>query len=64
MKSIPEKDFYLADDGFWYYWPDNGHGAFSEAYLRRIADELSKRNCEWEKKVAGEMNKMRLRESV
>lgn len=57
MNNIPDKDFYIAEDGFWYYWPDDGHGAFSEACLRRIADELFKRNYEWEKKVMEEMIK-------
>ena len=41
------KDFAPLDDGYIYYWPSRG-GALSAHTLRIIADELDKRNKEWD----------------
>ena len=43
-------DFVTLDDGFVYYWP-SGNGSLAAYVLRWIADELDKRNKEWNKQI-------------
>lgn len=43
-------EFITLEDGYVHYWPKSG-GALAAAVLRVIADELDKRNAEWDKQV-------------
>jgi len=53
VKLIDErKEFVTGDDGFVVFWPTNGIcGAFTANNLRVIADELDRRNKEWESQL-------------
>lgn len=50
--SVAEEsgEFVTLEDGFVYYWP-KGVGAIPAYQLRQLADELDKRNAEWEKQI-------------
>jgi len=50
LDRIPEEDFITLEDGFVYYWP-SGSGGLSEGDLIVIADELRKRNAEWNTRI-------------
>lgn len=51
IKLIEEAgDFIIGDDGFVIFWPSD-RGAFTAHNLREIADELDKRNKEWEEQL-------------
>ena len=51
IKMIDERgEFVYLEDGFLYYAPE-GKGCISAHELRTIADELDKRNKEWEKQI-------------
>ncbi len=39
------------DCGYLHFWPSIFHGALSADALRVIADELDRRNAEWDKQV-------------
>lgn len=39
------------DDGYLHFWPSPNRGCFSADALRVIADELDRRNEEWDKQV-------------
>lgn len=43
-------DFVTFDDGYIYWWPDV-RGGLSAHDLRVVADELDRRNAEWDKEV-------------
>ena len=46
------KEFVTLEDGYVYYWPEGSpHGAFPAVALRLLADELDRRNAEWDKQV-------------
>lgn len=45
-----EKDFVTFEDGYVYFWP-TGNGGFEAHQLREIADELDRRNADWDAKV-------------
>lgn len=49
------------DDGYQYYFP-SGHGALSSVDLRIIADELDRRNKDWEEQVERDLSSNRERE--
>mgnify|MGYP006298727631 CR=1 FL=1 len=45
-------EFVTAADGYVYYWPSGfAGGCFNAQMLRELADELDKRNEEWDKQV-------------
>lgn len=45
-------DFLMGEDGYWVWWPEEGILGFLESWaLRVIADELDKRNEDWDKKI-------------
>ena len=51
IKMIDKRgEFVYLEDGFLYYAPE-GKGCISAHELRTIADELDKRNKEWEKQI-------------
>jgi hypothetical protein len=42
-------EFVTLEDGFVYYWPSKEHyGALTATELRALADELDRRNAEWQ----------------
>jgi len=45
-----EKDIFPMDDGF-YYWGPCGGGGISSYELRIIAEELDRRNKDWEETI-------------
>ena len=53
-KLVGRNEIGPLEDGYQYYWP-NGGGAISASQLREIADELDRRNAEWDKQVKGEL---------
>lgn len=42
-----ENEFVTLEDGFVYYWPKLLDGCLAAHELRELADELDKRNKEW-----------------
>lgn len=51
IKSVSERgDFVAAEDGYIYFAPKGGH-MLAPHQLRWIADELDKRNRDWDQKV-------------
>jgi hypothetical protein len=48
-------DFTTLDDGYVYFWPTSSCGAFSANDLRILADELDRRNKEWDDTVQKEI---------
>jgi hypothetical protein len=45
-------DFVTAEDGFVYFWPTGSvHGCIASVQLRWLADELDRRNKQWEDQV-------------
>lgn len=55
MKSIikiadERNEFVYLEDGFLYYWPSHG-GAIPAYQLRQLADELDKRNKDWQEQM-------------
>lgn len=44
-------EFQALEDGFVYYWPSGG-GAISAHQLRLLADELDRRNADWERQLS------------
>jgi hypothetical protein len=53
IKQADERKEFAQDvDGFVYWWPSQETtGAFSGYILRAIADELDRRNAEWNKQI-------------
>lgn len=49
--SDANKEFYTDVDGFVYWWPQWTNGHLSSIHLRWIADELDRRNKEWESTI-------------
>ena len=47
-------EFQALEDGFVYYWPSSG-GAISARQLRLLADELDRRNADWERQINDEI---------
>lgn len=50
-KIDTREEFITLDDGFIYYMPEPGGGALNAWALRAIADELDKRNENWNLKI-------------
>lgn len=49
-------DFYVDDyDGYVYYLPNQVRGMYSAPDLRAIADELDRRNADWDDQVKKEL---------
>lgn len=47
-----EREEFVKDvDGYIYWWPDGGNGHLASVHLRILADELDRRNAEWDKQV-------------
>jgi hypothetical protein len=46
-----DPDIICGDDGFFVYWPTEHRGAYSPHHLRMIADELDRRNKDWEEEL-------------
>ncbi|EPR09803.1 hypothetical protein M527_06655 [Sphingobium indicum IP26] len=44
-----EGEFVAGDDGYMVYWPKGCHGAFNAWTLRLFADELDRRNADWDR---------------
>lgn len=44
-------DLLTSDDGYVIFWPTENHGAFTASDLRLIADEIDKRNKDWDETV-------------
>jgi hypothetical protein len=44
-------EFGPLEDGYIYYWPSPNMGALGPHTLRVIADELDRRNAEWDAEV-------------
>jgi len=57
-------EFQTLDDGFVYYWPSHRNGAFSADNLRKLADELDRRNALWEKGIEDYFTEERADEAV
>lgn len=53
IRISDELDEFITDvDGFVYWWPDGSeHGHLSACHLRILADELDRRNAEWQAKI-------------
>ena len=57
MRSIIEiaderKEFVTGDDGYVMYWPNKQFGGGLSAHnLRELADELDRRNADWDKEI-------------
>lgn len=49
--ELAEPDIVMSDDGYYYFWPTDPKGAYSEWHLRVIADELKARNEKWDKHI-------------
>ena len=49
--SDERKEFVTDVDGFVYFWPQGTKGHFASHHLRAIADELDRRNEEWNKNI-------------
>ncbi len=47
-KVDEHKDIVMGDDGYYVFWPIRNHGALLANDLRIIADELDKRNEDWD----------------
>lgn len=55
VQMAEERGELFADvDGFVYYWPKTG-GSLSAHHLRQLADELDRRNAEWEAQIARDL---------
>ena len=58
-------DVIVGDDGYYYFWPENRGGCWSEGHMIEIAAHLRKLNAEWDIQVqtdptiAGNMEKSR-----
>lgn len=50
-KVEKDGDLIRCEDGYWVFWPSRNHGAFQAYHLRIIAEELDKRNIEFEKEM-------------
>jgi hypothetical protein len=61
-KVDERKEFSYLEDGFLYYFP-SGNGALQSHELRIIADELDKRNKEWEEKVTKDLEELYSKEN-
>ena len=49
IKKVDEhKDIVMGDDGYYVFWPIRNNGALNANDLRIIADELDKRNEDWD----------------
>lgn len=52
IQMCDERDeFGPLEDGYVYYWPSAKQGAIAAEELRIIADELDRRNAEWDAQV-------------
>jgi hypothetical protein len=53
VEIVQDRNEFVTDvDGFVYYWPSRIHsGHLSAHHLRAIADELDKRNKDWEESI-------------
>lgn len=50
-------EFYQDVDGYIYYWPaDSPHGCMAAHHLREIADELDRKNADWDAHVKAYLN--------
>jgi len=50
--SDERKEFVMDVDGFIYWWPDGStRGHMASYHLRWIADEMDRRNADWQKQV-------------
>lgn len=45
-RATAMRDFITFEDGYVWYWP-SGVGGFNAGELRALADELDRRNAEW-----------------
>jgi hypothetical protein len=50
-KAIEDDQIDILEDGFEYWFPAIGLGAYSAHNLRELADELDRRNAAWEKQI-------------
>ncbi len=51
VRKADEAGEFVKDvDGFVYYWP-KGAGTIPAYQLRQLADELDRRNADWEKEI-------------
>ena len=49
IRKLDERnDIIMADDGYYVFWPVRNHGYITANTLRIIADELDKRNEDWD----------------
>jgi hypothetical protein len=48
-------EFGPLEDGYIYYWPSPNMGALASYQLRVIADELDRRNAEWDAQVQADL---------
>ena len=44
-------EFVTLEDGYVHFWPSGCYGAFGPFELRILADELDRRNKDWDKQV-------------
>jgi len=45
------KEFVTGEDGYVVYWPAKLGGAYSSWVMRLIADELDRRNADWDRQM-------------
>ena len=48
-----------SEDGYQYFWPQDNNSCIDAHTLRVIADELDRRNKEWDAKVNDELSRSR-----
>jgi len=53
IKVTDERKEFVTDvDGYVYFWPTDSCGHFAPHHLRWLADELDKRNADWDKSIS------------
>ncbi len=58
--NLRAEEFVTDVDGYVYWWPrDFPYGHFAAHHLRAIADELDKRNAQWDAQVKRDMEDLR-----
>ncbi len=64
VKLAAERSEFVTDvDGFVYYWPKSDRGgSYAAHHLRQLADELDRRNADWEKQINDYFDKQEARD--
>lgn len=46
--EVASPEIIMGDDGYYIWWPEGNNGAHAAWHLRVIADELDRRNADWD----------------